>query len=195
MAQAPPQQPALTAHPTLGYRRLPAADAPRTIFLPSKPVIAKQPFQDRIIFTTMPVESPTILLIDDEPSLLVLLQAALRRAGFDVYVANDGSEGEREALAHLPDIIVSDVMMSPPDGFELHQRLASNPATRNIPFIFLTARTDPAEKRRALESGAGDYITKPFDRDELIARIRAALRREPWQPQAEHPLGGSLNAP
>ncbi len=141
----------------------------------------------------MPIESPTVLLIDDEPSLLVLLRAALRRAGFDVYVANDGSEGEREALAHLPDIIVSDVMMSPPDGFELHQRLANNPATRNIPFIFLTARTDPAEKRRALESGAGDYITKPFDREELIARIRAALRRPSWQRQAEHPLGGSLN--
>jgi DNA-binding response OmpR family regulator len=145
------------------------------------------------MFTTMPVEPPTVLLIDDEPPLLVLLRAALRRAGFDVYVANNGSEGEREALAHLPDIIVSDVMMSPPDGFELRQRLADNSATRNIPFIFLTARTDPADRRRALEDGADDYITKPFDREELITRIRAALRRQPWQRQAEHPLGGSLN--
>ncbi len=141
----------------------------------------------------MPVETPTVLLIDDEPSLLVLLQAALRRAGFDVFIANNGSEGEREALAHLPDIIVSDVMMSPPDGFELYRRLADNPATRSIPFIFLTALTDPAEKRRALEGGVGDYITKPFDREELIARIRAALHHQPWQRQAEHPLGGSLN--
>ncbi len=141
----------------------------------------------------MPAEAPTVLLIDDEPALLVLLQAALRRAGFDVYVANNGSEGEREALAHMPDIIVSDVMMSPPDGFELHQRLAANPATRNIPFIFLTARTDPAERRRALEGGAGDYITKPFEREELIARIRATLRRQVWQRQTGHPLGGSLN--
>ena len=141
----------------------------------------------------MPIDPPTVLLIDDEPSLLVLLRAALRRAGFEVYVASSGTEGEREALAHLPDLIVSDVMMPPPDGFELRQRLADNPATRNIPFIFLTARTDPTEKRGALEGGAGDYITKPFDREELIARIRAVLRRQSWQHQAEQPSGGTLN--
>ena len=156
-------------------------------------VIAKWPFQDKIMCTTMPGDPPTVLLIDDELSLLVLLRAALRRAGFDVYTASNGSEGEREALLHMPDIIVSDVMMPPPDGFELRQRLAENPTTRNIPFIFLTARTDPAEKHRALEGGASDYITKPFEREELIARIRAALRRQYWQRQAEYPTEGTLN--
>jgi DNA-binding response OmpR family regulator len=141
----------------------------------------------------MPIDSPTILLIDDEPSLLLLLQAALRRAGFNVCSASNGAEGERQALARLPDLIVSDVMMPPPDGFELRQLLAENPATQGIPFIFLTARTDPAEKRRALEGGVGDYITKPFDREELIARIRAVLRRQAWQRQAEHPVGGDVD--
>jgi DNA-binding response OmpR family regulator len=141
----------------------------------------------------MPTDQPTILLIDDEPSLLVLLHAALRRAGFNVYVANSGAEGERQALAYLPDIIVSDVMMPPPDGFELRQRLAENPATQGIPFIFLTARTDSAERRRALEDGAGDYITKPFDREELIARVKAVLRRQTWQQQATPTVGGELD--
>jgi two-component system, OmpR family, response regulator len=141
----------------------------------------------------MPTDPPTVLVIDDEPSLLLLLHTALRRAGFTVHLAGSGVEGERQALTHLPDLIVSDVMMPPPDGFELRQHLAQNPATQGIPFIFLTARTDPAEKQRALEGGAGDYITKPFDREELIARIRAVLRRQSWRRPAERPLGGDLD--
>ncbi len=137
----------------------------------------------------MAAESPTVLLIDDEPSLLVLLQAAMRRAGFAVTVAYNGAEGERQALALLPDIIVCDIVMPPPDGFELRQLLADNPATRDIPFVFLTARTDPAEKGRALEGHASDYITKPFDRDDLVARLRAVLRGQP-QRQSEQAGGG-----
>jgi DNA-binding response OmpR family regulator len=93
----------------------------------------------------------------------------------------------------LPDLIVSDVMMPPPDGFELRQRLSKRPTTADIPFIFLTARTDPVEKRRALETGISDYITKPFDREEFIARIGAALRRRSWQLHSPLPSGGGRN--
>ena len=137
----------------------------------------------------MAAEPPTVLLVDDEPSLLVLLQAAMRRAGFAVYVAHNGAEGERQALALLPDIIVCDIIMPPPDGFELRQLLADNAATRDIPFVFLTARADTAAKSRALEGHANDYITKPFDRDELIARLWAVLRRQP-QWHSAHAEGG-----
>jgi DNA-binding response OmpR family regulator len=139
----------------------------------------------------MPAESPTILIIDDEPSLLLLLDTALRRAGFTVRVAKDGAEGERLAIAQPPDLIISDIMMPPPDGLELRRRLSANAATESIPFVFLTARANSAEKRRALEGGISDYITKPFDREELVARIKAILRREDWQRQAPRNSGGA----
>lgn len=133
----------------------------------------------------MPTDLSTILLIDDEPSLLMLLKAIMSRAGFRVLLADNGAEGERLAGEQQPDVIICDVMMPPPDGFELRQRLAQNPVTTAIPFIFLTARSSALEKIRALEAGAGDYITKPFDREELIARVRAVLRRQTWKRQGE----------
>ena len=140
----------------------------------------------------MPAETSTVLLVDDEEGLLLLLNVAFRRAGFRVLLADSGAEGERLAREHRPDVIVSDIMMPPPDGFELRQRLAENSATAAIPFIFLTARNSAAEKIRALEGGVSDYLAKPFDREELIARVKAILRRHTWsQPAADQPGGGS----
>jgi len=125
----------------------------------------------------MATETISVLLIDDEPSLLLLLSAALRRAGFRVASAGTGAEGERLAIEQRPDVIVSDVMMPPPDGLELRRRLFANPVTAGIPFIFLTARSNLADVIAELEGGVNAYITKPFEREELIARIRAVARR------------------
>lgn len=154
--------------------------------------------------------SARILLIDDEPHLLFGLTAVLKRADFDVITASNGKHGLERAQQDHPDIIVCDVMMPPPNGLQLKQLLAANPATANIPFIFLTARTNMADKLAGLSSGADDYMTKPFKVEELIERIRAVLRRheaghqqglteakaeiEQWRDQAFHdPLTGLFN--
>ena len=125
----------------------------------------------------MSTEAISVLLVDDEPSLLLLLSAALRRAGFRVASADTGVEGERLAVEQRPDVIVSDVMMPPPDGLELRRRLFANPATASIPFIFLTARSNLADVIADLDGGVNAYVTKPFEREELIARIRAVVSR------------------
>jgi DNA-binding response OmpR family regulator len=121
---------------------------------------------------------PTILLIDDEPNLLLGLAAIMQRAGYLVYKAGNGSEGLRLAQEQLPDIIVSDVMMPPPNGLELRKRLSQDSTTAQIPFIFLTARLAQGDRLAGLEVGADDYITKPFNREELVARVAAVLRRQ-----------------
>jgi signal transduction histidine kinase len=118
------------------------------------------------------------LLIDDDPKLLIGLKALMTRKGYDALATTDGSEGIRLARENHPDIIVCDVMMPPPNGFNLKRLLASDSATAAIPFIFLTARTVTADKIAGLEQGADDYVTKPFNTDELLLRIEAVLRRD-----------------
>ncbi|MDH5507605.1 MAG: response regulator, partial [Anaerolineae bacterium] len=118
-----------------------------------------------------------MLIIDDENSLLLGLKALMKREGYQTFTATSGSEGMKIAIETLPDIILCDVMMPPPNGFELRQILNDNPMTASIPFIFLTARTDQKDKLIGIKSGADDYITKPFDREELLARVEAVLRR------------------
>lgn len=119
----------------------------------------------------------TVLLVEDEERLLLGLSAIVRRAGYRVLTSSNGSAGLQMAREHRPDLIVCDVMMPPPDGFALRQLLSEDPVTASIPFIFLTARTGQEDKIRGIEGGADDYITKPFDRQELLARIKAVLRR------------------
>jgi len=118
-----------------------------------------------------------VLLIDDELSLLTVLSATLRRAGYDVSTAISGNKAIEHAKNNVPDLIICDVMMPAPNGFRVREILAENPHTASIPFIFLTARTAKGDAIYALKSGADDYITKPFDRGELLARIEAVLRR------------------
>ena len=122
-------------------------------------------------------DGPRVLLIEDEERLLMGLAAVMRRAGFAVQTASNGTAGLQEARQWRPDIIVCDVMMPPPDGFQLKAELSEELATASIPFVFLTARTSQQDKLRGIEAGADDYITKPFDREELVARVRAVLRR------------------
>jgi len=120
---------------------------------------------------------PTILIIDDEPALLMGLSATIRRRGYGVVTAVDGRDGFQKAKESLPDLIISDVMMPPPDGFELRRLLGLEPALASIPFIFLTARSGVEDRVGGLRDGADDYITKPFETEELIARIEAVFRR------------------
>jgi signal transduction histidine kinase len=119
----------------------------------------------------------TILIIDDEPALLLGLAAKIRRQGYRVVTASDGSQGMQKAKEVLPDLILSDVMMPPPNGFELRRLMGEDPRLASIPFIFLTARTGIEDRVSGIRDGADDYITKPFVTEELFARIEAVLRR------------------
>ncbi|MBI9036082.1 MAG: hybrid sensor histidine kinase/response regulator [Bacteroidales bacterium] len=119
----------------------------------------------------------TVLIIDDEKVILLGVSAIMRKAGFKTITANNGVEGLKKAKENTPDIIICDVMMPPPNGFELKKLLSEDPVTADIPFIFVTARSTKSAKLTGLEAGADDYITKPFDREELLARVKAVLRR------------------
>ena len=120
---------------------------------------------------------PLVLLIDDDPALLMGLSAMIKKHGYRVVEAEDGNEGLKKAKEVLPDLILSDVMMPPPNGFELRKLMSLDSRLSSIPFIFLTARSDSDDKVNAISDGADDYVTKPFVVYELIARIGAVLRR------------------
>lgn len=119
----------------------------------------------------------TILIVDDDPAVLMGLSAIIKRNGYQVITAENGTDGFQLAMETAPDLILSDVMMPPPDGFELRRLMSLDPRLSAIPFIFLTARSDLEGKLNGLRGGADDYITKPFEPDELIARIEAVFRR------------------
>jgi two-component system OmpR family response regulator len=116
-----------------------------------------------------------ILVVDDEPSITQLLQTALRYEGFEVSTAASGREALAQVEATNPDLVLLDVMLPDLDGFEVHKRLPGGPA--RLPVIFLTARRDTEDRVRGLTVGADDYVTKPFSLEELVARVRAVLRR------------------
>lgn len=121
---------------------------------------------------------PKILVIEDNISLLEEIITALEFEGFEVYGAFDGEQGVVMAQQHLPDIIVSDIMLPIMDGFGILEKLRQNLTTATIPFIFLTARVERKDIRRGMELGADDYVTKPFTTDELLKTIRARLHKE-----------------
>ena len=122
-------------------------------------------------------KNPSILVIDDEPALRVGLAALIKRQGYEVITACDGYDGLKKAKDTVPALILSDVMMPPPNGFEVRRLMSQDPELASIPFIFLTARTDTVDRVNGIRGGADDYITKPYVPDELLARIEAVLRR------------------
>jgi len=118
-----------------------------------------------------------ILIVDDDPIILKLVQQTLTRAGFEIAAAHNGTEALKQAEAVRPELIVSDVMMPEMDGYTLCRRLRDNPATARLPILLLTAQDTLEEKVHGLEAGADDYMTKPFQPSELQARVKALLRR------------------
>lgn len=119
----------------------------------------------------------TVLVIDDEKDLVELLRYNLEKEGYDVIGANEGAAGLDIARRHRPDLVILDVMMPQPDGLEVCRRLRGDPKTASIPVIMLTAKSSEADRVVGLELGADDYVTKPFSPRELVARVRAVLRR------------------
>ena len=127
-----------------------------------------------------PPEAPTtvtVLLVDDEPDLVELIEYALLAEGFRVLTARDGAEGLALAEAERPDLIVVDIMMPRMDGVELTARLRENGQLRLTPILMLTARTGEGDEVAGLEAGADDYLPKPVSTRRLVSRIRALLRR------------------
>ncbi len=120
--------------------------------------------------------SEKILIIDDEDTTVQLISILLERRGFEVIKAYSAEDGMRKAYRHQPDLVLLDIMMPDMDGWEVCKRLRE---MSDVPIIFLTARGDVRDVVRGLEMGADDYVPKPYDNDELVARIRAHLRRAP----------------
>ncbi|HEY7489319.1 MAG TPA: response regulator transcription factor [Streptosporangiaceae bacterium] len=116
-----------------------------------------------------------LLVVDDEPNIRELLSASLRFAGFEVLTAADGREAVQIAERSRPDLVVLDVMLPDMDGFDVIRRLRA--AARPLPVLFLTARDATNDKITGLTLGGDDYVTKPFSLEEVLARIRAVLRR------------------
>lgn len=121
--------------------------------------------------------SERILVVDDDPDILQFVRLNLELDGFDVDLAGGGREALERASEAPPDLMLLDVMMPEIDGLTVLRRLRSDPATANIPVIVLTARSLAEDRVKGLDLGADDYITKPFDLEELIARVRTVLRR------------------
>jgi len=119
----------------------------------------------------------TILIVEDEPAILELVAVNLEHAGFETLRAPSAEEANRLLSDILPDVVLLDWMLPGQSGVALARRLRGDARTRELPLIFLTARADEPDKVAGLESGADDYITKPFSTKELVARIRAVLRR------------------
>lgn len=124
-----------------------------------------------------PAPRPSVLIVEDEPSQMELLVYNFEKAGFDVSTAPDGEEGQLKAIELDPDAIILDWMLPSKSGIEVCRELKRAEATREIPILMLTARGEEADKVRGLDTGADDYVVKPYSVAELLARVRAMIRR------------------
>jgi len=122
--------------------------------------------------------SHTVLVIDDEESILEFIKLGLHYEGFQIETATDGEQGLIAAQRINPDVIILDIMLPDIDGLEVCRRLRSNPTTRDTPVLMLTAKDEVSDRILGLQTGADDYLTKPFNFYELLERIRAILRRQ-----------------
>jgi len=120
---------------------------------------------------------PSILVIEDEPDLREVLEFNLRQAGHEILLAGRASEGLKTAKQRLPDLVILDLMLPDRPGTEVCRDLRSDPTTRAIPIMMLTARGEEIDRVVGFELGADDYVTKPFSMRELLLRIQAILRR------------------
>jgi PleD family two-component response regulator len=126
----------------------------------------------------MPADAkPTILIVEDDLDVAEMLNAYFRVQGYEVFTVNWGEDGVRSALASAPDLVILDIRLPDIDGYEVARRLRDDRRTQDIPIIFLTEKRERADKLQGLELGVDDYITKPFDIQELRLRVRNALKR------------------
>src|SRR5690349_15974114 len=121
-------------------------------------------------------EKPTILVVDDEPQILRVMRVSLPARGYNIVTAADGEQALDEIHKQVPDLIVLDLAMPGMGGLEACRRIRE---FSSVPIIVLSAKGSESDKIAALDMGADDYVTKPFNLDELLARIRAVLRRAP----------------
>ena len=127
---------------------------------------------------------PRILVVDDDPAISELVTVSLEMAGYDVSQAEDGIKGQALAIQLLPDLIMLDLMLPRVDGFTVCQRLRRDERTTEIPVLMVTALSQTQNKVDGFNAGADDYLTKPFEIAEMLARVRALLRRTNRIPQA-----------
>ena len=121
--------------------------------------------------------NPYVLIVEDEPGIVEMLRYNLEAAGLEAGVAMDGDEALVSIAERTPDLVLLDWMLPGTSGIEVCRQIRRKPDTRTLPVIMLTARGEEADRVRGLESGADDYVTKPFSPSELVARVRAVLRR------------------
>jgi two-component system alkaline phosphatase synthesis response regulator PhoP len=122
-------------------------------------------------------KTPCVLIVDDEPNILLSLQFLMKKTGYEVRTAKDGEEALAEILRAAPDLVLLDVMMPKIDGFSVCERIRANPEWKDMRIIMLTARGRDIEREKGLALGADDYITKPFSTKDAIARVEAVLAR------------------
>ena len=124
---------------------------------------------------------PTILVADDEPSIVLSLQVLLQKAGFAVRIARNGEEALESVAESTPDLILLDAMMPRRDGFDVCESRRANPAYLSLPIIMLTAKSRDVERQKGMALGATDYITKPFSTRDLVTTVRKYLTPENHQ--------------
>jgi len=133
----------------------------------------------------LPSSKPSILLVDDTPTNLRILGIVFEKQGFEIFVATDGVSALEQVPNIRPDLILLDVMMPGLDGFETCQRLKANPDTADIPVIFMTALTETMDKVKGFQAGAVDYVTKPIQLEEVLARVKTHLNLRSLQQHLE----------
>jgi putative two-component system response regulator len=137
---------------------------------------ASEPFRRRL---------PRILVVDDNPNTMSLMQDLLSSRGYDVAAVPDAAQAEAEILRHAPDLILSDVVMPGKSGYELCRELKENPATRLVPFVLITGLSEREDRVRGIESGADDFLNKPIFPEELFARVKSLLKLKEFTDELE----------
>lgn len=138
------------------------------------------------------MKTPRVLIVEDEPAIAELLAVNLRHQGFDPVVAADAEQAQKEVDRILPDLVMLDWMLPGMSGLSLAKRWRGAERTKALPILMLTARGGESDKIEGLDAGADDYITKPFSTQELLARVRAVLRRRSPEAVAEEVRAGDL---
>jgi DNA-binding response OmpR family regulator len=128
---------------------------------------------------------PRVLVVDDNPNTMVLMRDLLSARGYDVVAVPDAVQAEAEILHHLPDVILSDVVMPGKSGYELCRELKDNPATRLVPFVLITGLSEREDRVRGIEAGADDFLSKPIFPEELFARVKSLIKLKEFTDELE----------